>query len=261
MTAPSHQFIAKGKLVRVFADKRDGGGAAATLAAETISAAIATRGTARLIIGTGNSQTEMIESLVRQPLDWSRIEVFHMDEYIGLSADHPASFRRWLKDNVADVVHPSRVHYLAGDVRDIDAELRRYAELVTGAPIHVCFIGFGENGHIAFNDPHVADFADPLMLKRVRLDERCRLQQVGEGHFPTIASVPAEAITLTCPALMRSEHLICTVPDQRKAKAVAAAIQGPLTPQCPASLVFTHPRADVFLDEHAASAVRHLFGG
>ena len=245
MTAPD---------VRIFPDRRSMGVAEAAYAADILRAAIAERGRARIVIGTGPSQDEMIRALVEAPgIAWARVAVFHMDEYAGIPSTHPASFRLWLKTHVADVVHPGEVHYLDGDAPDLDAECRRYAALVAAAPIDIAFLGFGENGHIAFNDPHVADFADPLAVKRVEMDLRCRQQQVGEGHFPDVASMPREALTLTCPVLLGAEHVLCGVPDLRKAAAVRDALEGPITTHCPASGVRTHPRAVVFLDAAAAS--------
>lgn len=208
----------------------------------------------RLIVGTGNSQKDLVQALVRKPsLDWSCIEVFHMDEYLGIAPDHPASFRRWLKTYLADVVEPRAMHYLNGDAADIEQECLRYGELLRSAPIDLCFLGFGENGHIAFNDPVNADFHDPLTVKRVRLDSECRMQQVGEGHFPSLDAVPAEALTVTCPLLISAKYLICCVPESRKAKAVRKALQGPISTACPASLVRPHPHAFVYLDEDSAS--------
>lgn len=229
------------------------GRAAAACAAGWMRAALEHRGRARIIVGTGPSQNEVIAALAEAGLDWSRVEVFHMDEYVGIAAAHPASFRRWLKEHVSDIVHPGRVHYLAGDAPDTAAECRRYAALLAEAPVDVCFIGFGENGHIAFNDPHEADFHDPLGVKVVTLDARCRGQQVGEGHFATVADVPRRAMTLTCPALMAAAHLVCSVPDRRKAEAVRNALEGPITEACPASLVRTHPSAAVFLEPESAA--------
>lgn len=247
--------------VCVFGSKRAMGAAAARDAAELIQQAIRRRGTARTVIATGPSQDEVIDALVARPdVDWSRIEVFHMDEYVGISNSHPASFRRWLRSRVVDLVHPRAVHYLAGEAADVEAECKRYAELLRAAPIDLCFVGFGENGHIAFNDPPSADFADPLTVKRVRLDEGCRRQQVGEGHFPDLAAVPAEAITLTCPALMAANALICCVPDRRKAKTVRRALEGTIAPECPASLVRTHPHARLYLDAESASLLETAVG-
>ena len=240
--------------IRVYMAKSEMGRAAANEAAAILRDIIAMRGHARIIVGTGNSQEDMISALVRTPgLDWSCIEVFHMDEYVGLPETHPASFRRWLRTRLVEVVHPGEAHFLNGDAADWAEECRRYGNLLRAAPIDLCFLGFGENGHIAFNDPHVADFNDPQTLKRVDLDERCRLQQVGEGHFASLAAVPREAVTLTCPALLGAEYLICCVPEMRKAEAVRNALEGPISPVCPASLVRTHPRASVFLDVDSAS--------
>ncbi|MCC6679947.1 MAG: glucosamine-6-phosphate deaminase [Phycisphaeraceae bacterium] len=230
------------------------GRAAAKLAAGFVKQAIASRACSRIIVGTGPSQNEVIDALVAlKGVDWSKVEVFHMDEYVGMPDTHLASFRRWLRMRVVEKVHPAAAHYMIGDATDIDGECERYGALLAAGPIDVCFVGFGENGHIAFNDPHTADFHDPQLVKRVQLDERCRMQQVGEGHFAHLAQAPQEAITLTCPALMRAQHLICCVPDRRKAQAVRDAIEGPLTTRCPASLVFTHPYAHIFLDAQAAS--------
>jgi glucosamine-6-phosphate deaminase len=240
--------------VRIFECKADLGRAAAASAADVLRSALATRGSARIIVGTGPSQNETIAALAAEPgVNWDRVEVFHMDEYVGMPATHPASFRRWLDDHLVSPVHPGSVHYLNGDAADVDGECARYADLLRAAPIDITFIGFGENGHIAFNDPGVADFNDPLAVKRVRIDERCRRQQVGEGHFPSIDSVPPEAITVTCPVLVSAAHLICSVPNRRKAQAARNAIEGPLTESCPASLVMRHPRCEVFLDTESAS--------
>ena len=239
---------------RVYPDKRSMGEAVAAHGAEILRAVLNERAQARIIIGTGTSQLEMIGALTTTPgLDWGRIAVFHMDEYIGLPASHPASFRLWLKTKVVDVVHPGEMHYLDGLAPDVDAECRRYAALLAAAPIDITFLGFGENGHIAFNDPHVADFADPLPVKVVEMDLRCRQQQVGEGNFPNVESMPRYAITLTCPTLLGARHVVACVPDRRKAEAVRDALEGPVATRCPASAVRTHPDAAVFLDEAAAS--------
>jgi len=240
--------------VVIFANQDDLGRAAATQAAGVISGAIRKQGRARIIVGTGNSQDRLIHWLTQQPdIDWKSVEVFHMDEYVGMPATHSASFARWLKTHLADLVPGGQFHYLAGDAADLDGEMNRYAAALASAPIDLCFIGFGENGHIAFNDPHEADFSDPKPIKRVRLDEKCRMQQVGEGHFPSLDAAPLEAITLTCPTLMSARDVIAVVPEQRKAQAVRDALQGPLSTKCPASLVLTHPSVTVYLDKDSAS--------
>ncbi len=230
------------------------GEAAARQAAQVLREAVGQRGRARVIIGTGPSQAGFIAALVHgQEVPWSQVEVFHMDEYLGMPASHPASFRRWLREHLAAHVNAAAVHELAGDADDVEAEMARYAALLDAGPIDLSCVGFGENGHLAFNDPHVADFHDPLVVKRVEMDEPCRLQQVGEGHFTSLATAPTTALTVTLPTLMRAGTVIACVPDRRKAEAVRAALTGPVAPSCPASLVRTHARAFVHLDAAAAS--------
>ena len=224
------------------------------MAAAIIRHAVDQRGRARIIVATGNSQLDLIAALTHLPgVPWNAVEVFHMDEYVGLPENHPASFRLWIRTRVADKVHPKAVHYIAGDAPDLDAEIERYTRLLTEAPVDLAFVGFGENGHIAFNDPHVADFQDPAMLKRVTLDDPCRRQQAGEGHFPTPADVPRDAVTITCPGLFRAEAWVCCVPERRKAEAVRNALEGPIATACPASIVRTHPNATIYLDAESSS--------
>ena len=188
-----------------------------------------------------------------ESLAWDRVEAFHMDEYVGLSATHSASFRLWLNMRVAQRCALRAMHLIEGDAPSATAEIARYTALLSAGPLDLAFVGFGENGHIAFNDPPVADFADPAMLKVVTLDEACRLQQVGEGHFPHLDAVPRNAITVTCSGLFRADSWICCVPEARKARAVRDALEGPISTTCPASLVRRHPRATVFLDPESAS--------
>jgi glucosamine-6-phosphate deaminase len=239
--------------VHVFDTARALGQAAAQKATELINAAIEKRRRARIIVATGNSQLPLVDALVRADIDWNAVEIFHMDEYVEITDDHPASFRRWIKSRVVDNVHPAKASYLAGDAHDIDAEIERYSTLLNEAPIDVAFVGFGENGHIAFNDPPVADFRDPATVKRVKLDARCRAQQAGEGHFKNVESVPPEALTITCPGLFRAEAWVCCVPDQRKAEAVRCALEEPISEACPASIVRQHQNAHVYLDRASAS--------
>jgi glucosamine-6-phosphate deaminase len=240
--------------VRVFHDKKDLGKAAARQASSILERLIREEGRARILLSAANSQLEVIDALARLPeIDWRFVEVFHVDEYVGLAASHPASFRGWVKTHLADRVEPGKVHYLAGDAADPDQECRRYAKLLAARPIDIAFLGFGENGHIGFNDPHEADFADPQAVRRVTLDEMCRRQQVGEGHFPDLAAVPTEALTLTCPTLVGARDIVCTVPDRRKAEAVKHALEGPIAPSCPGSIIRTHARAYLYLDTLSAS--------
>ena len=230
------------------------GEAAATEAARLIQQAISERGKARILVATGNSQIEFIEALTaRTDVNWKNVEVFHLDEYVNLPSTHPSSFRHWIQTRLVDKVHPGRVEFIAADVPDLDSELKRYTAVLHEAPNDVGFVGFGENGHIAFNDPPVADFHDPLAVKRVILDEACRRQQAGEGHFKDFDSVPREAITVTCSELVRIRAWVCCVPEQRKAQAVRDALKGPISTACPASIVREHPNAVVYLDEGSAS--------
>ncbi len=256
MPFPIKTFRAGAMQVQVFSSKREASCAAASAAAGILRGAIAARGRARVVVSTGNSQLDFIEALVVAPdLDWSAVEAFHLDEYAGMPITHPASFRLWLKTRLADRVPLRAMHYLNGDAPDVDAECRRYGALLAGAPIDAGFIGIGENGHIGFNDPPVADFADPLAVKIVRLDPACRRQQVGEGHFESISVVPECALSLTCPTITGMTNLICCVPELRKAAAVRNTIEGPISTSCPASILRTHPLAQLFLDADSASAL------
>ncbi|MBV8818736.1 MAG: glucosamine-6-phosphate deaminase [Acidobacteriaceae bacterium] len=243
--------------IRIFPNAAEMGEAAAGHAARLIREAIEHRGRARIMVATGNSQREFIGALTRQSgIDWKAVEAFHMDEYVGLPGTHPSSFRFWIRERVENKVHPGRMEYLNGTAQDIDGEIERYSGLLEQAPIDVGFVGFGENGHIAFNDPPVADFHDPATVKRVTLDEPCRRQQAGEGHFPNVDSVPKEALSVTCSALFRISAWVSCVPDARKAQAVLNALTGPISTACPASIVREHPNATVYLDEQSASLLK-----
>jgi glucosamine-6-phosphate deaminase len=256
MTNPAvslHKFQSGKAHVEIYGSNTAAGNAAAQKAAQVIRAAISNRGRARVIAATGNSQIPLVEALVKQQIDWNSVELFHMDEYVGIKPDHPASFQYWIRTRIEEKVHPWRAHYLRGDTPDLDAEMRSYAQLLNAEPIDVAFVGFGENGHIAFNDPPVADFQDPQTVKMITLDDACRRQQAGEGHFKDVASVPVQALTVTCTGLFRAESWICNVPDLRKAEAVKNALEGPVSERCPASLVQRHPNSFVFLDSESAS--------
>jgi glucosamine-6-phosphate deaminase len=240
--------------VCVYDTKEALGREAAREGAAFIQEAIQKYGKARLIFSAANSQLDMVANLAAlSGIDWNSVEVFHVDEYVGLSLSHPASFGGWLKRHVVDRVHPARAYYLAGDAKDRESECQRYAELVSLGPIDVSFLGIGENGHIGFNDPHAADFSDLQTVKVVTLDERCRLQQVGEGHWPNLSSVPTQGFTITCPALVNASHIICCVPGPQKAEAVRNTLEGPISVVCPASVIRTHTDAKLCLDVHSAS--------
>jgi glucosamine-6-phosphate deaminase len=252
-TKALQEFRVENTRVAVYRSSTDAGEAAAACAARLIRSARAKRDLVRVIAATGNSQIPLVDALVKENVDWSAVELFHMDEYVGIAADHPSSFRHWIRTRLAERDHPRATHYIEGDAADLQSVIAQYARLLEQAPIDIAFVGFGENGHIAFNDPPVADFRDPAMLKVVTLDESCRRQQAGEGHFKDIASVPSKAVTITCPGLLRARSWVCCVPEGRKAQAVRDALEGPISEACPASLVRRHPDAHVFLDADSAS--------
>ncbi len=212
------------------------------------------------MVGTGNSQLAMIDFLSRESgIDWSQVEAFHLDEYVGLPADHPASFRHWIRTRFAEKIRPKVTHYIEGDAANIETMIGNYNQLLEAAPVDLAFVGIGENGHIAFNDPHIADFQDPELVKRVTLDAACRQQQVGEGHFPDLKDVPQDAVTVTCSGLFRAARWICCVPDRRKAAAVKASLEGPVETKCPGSLVQRHPSVAVYLDSASSSLLSPTF--
>jgi glucosamine-6-phosphate deaminase len=241
-------------VVDVASDGLELGRMAADDAEATIASALAHRGEANVMLATGNSQLAFLAELVRRPVDWSRVVVFHMDEYLGMGGDHPASFGRYIRERVADVVRPKATHYVDGcNPGGGEAECSRYAALLGEHPVDLCCLGIGENGHLAFNDPPVADFADALDVKVVELDEACRRQQVGEGHFATMADVPTHAITVTIPALLRAGRVLAIVPEARKAEAVRRALVGPVGTACPATALRSCGHARLLLDAGSAS--------
>ncbi|MEX2445616.1 MAG: 6-phosphogluconolactonase [Alkalispirochaeta sp.] len=248
------QRALEGVRVLIADTKAETGIAAGEEAERIINETIGRQGSVRLVIGAANSQVEVIGRLASSgTVDWSKVEVFHMDEYVGISASHSASFRRWIDEHLVDLVSPGMVHYLKGDAPDMEEEACRYAKLIDEKPLDVVLLGFGENGHIAFNEPDVADFQDRYTVKIVALDEVSRKQQVGEGHFANLAEVPMHALTLTCPALFSGNNWIVTVPERRKAEAVRRAFADPISEDCPATLVRRHQRVAVFLDLDSAS--------
>lgn len=227
---------------------------AADAAADAISASIATRSGANVMFASGVSQLEFLAQLATRPdIDWARATGFHMDEYLGTPRDDPNSFARYMRERVVACVHPGEFHYLDGAAVDPEAECLRYGELLADHPLDLCCLGIGENGHLAFNDPPVADFADPQVVKVVALDDACKRQQVGEGHFLELAAVPPYAMTVTIPALLRARTVLAIVPETRKARVVRAALEGPVSTACPASILQQTAHATVFLDRDSAS--------
>jgi glucosamine-6-phosphate deaminase len=226
---------------------------AARVAAAALAEAISTRRAAAAMFATGNSQRAFLDALTQTDVDWSRVTGFHLDEYVGISTDHPASLRRYLRERIADRVPLRDFHYIAGDATDPDGEAARYGELLAATSIDLCCLGIGENGHLAFNDPPGARFDDREAVKVVTLAEASRRQQVGEGHFASLADVPTHAITATIPTIVRAGALVAVVPERRKARAVEAALTGPVSPDCPASILQDQPHAQLFLDRASAS--------
>ncbi|HUX94230.1 MAG TPA: glucosamine-6-phosphate deaminase [Bacteroidales bacterium] len=243
--------------VEIFSVTSEMGVAAADYVAGKLQEAIEVRGVANLILGTGASQYPLHDELLKKDIAWKKINLFHLDEYIGICKSHPASFRRFLRERVADKVFPKSVFYIDGDTADTVSEIRRYEALLRSNPVDVACIGIGENGHIAFNDPGIADFDDPELLKVVELDDACRRQQVGEGWFPTINDVPDKAITLTVSAIMNCRSICCTVPDSRKSDAVFKTLTGKISDECPASVLRRHEDAVLFLDRFAAARLSY----
>lgn len=235
-------------------DTQQLGAEAAAAGAGRIRRAIADRGAAGIILATGASQFETLAALVDEAdIDWSVVTVFHLDEYIGIGADHPASFRRYLRERFEERVGPlAAFHYVAGDAPDPDAETQRLGTLIADHIIDVAFIGIGENGHLAFNDPP-ADFATEKPYIVVELDAACRRQQMGEGWFDSVDHVPRRAISMSINRIMKSRTLVVSVPDARKAEAVRCAIEGPVLPSCPASMLQRHPDCRIYLDTDSSS--------
>jgi glucosamine-6-phosphate deaminase len=230
------------------------GQAAARHTAEVVRGCVAEHGHARIIVATGNSQLPFVRALAAEPgVPWHAVTVFHLDEYVGIGADHPASFRRWIAEEIAEPLGVAAVHYLHGDAPDAEEEAERYEKLLTEAPLDLACLGIGENGHIAFNEPHQADFDDTRWARVITLDERSRRQQVDEGHFPDVTAVPEQAITLTVPALLAPRHIQVVVPERRKAEAVAATFTAPVSPACPATILRQQPNAELFLDRESAA--------
>jgi glucosamine-6-phosphate deaminase len=250
----NREFTADKLSVRVFDDVSAMAREAAADGATAIREAIAARGVANVMLATGNSQLKFLSELVTHTdLDWSHVTAFHMDEYVDVPATHPASFQRYMRERVAARLPFQEFHYLSGDTADARVEADRYARLLRAHPLDLCCCGIGENGHLAFNDPPVADFDDPLDVKVVELALASRRQQVAEGHFPTIADVPTHAITVTIPALLRARRVLAIVPEARKAIPVRDALQGPVTTACPASYLRRQPNAILYLDAESSS--------
>lgn len=239
-------------ILKVFPDKIQLGRVAAEQAANAIKRAIAERGQARIIAATGMSQFEFLKTLIETPgIDWSRVEMFHLDEYVGLSVTHPASFRKYLRERFIEPAGLTNYHLLDGESNPLEV-CRRVGEQISAAPIDVAFVGIGENGHLAFNDPP-ADFETEEPYIVVNLDEACRRQQVGEGWFAGLDDVPKQAISMSIQQILKAKEIICIVPDARKAEAVHDCFENEISPQFPASILRMHASTTVYLDAESSS--------
>lgn len=210
-----------------------------------------------MIAATGASQFEFLDALTQENIDWIKVVFFHLDEYVGLPESHPASFRRYLKERVVSRIHPRAFHFLNGEAENIGEERRRIGELIAQQIIDVAFVGIGENGHLAFNDPP-ADFKTEEPYIVVDLDDACRQQQVGEGWFKSIAEVPAQAISMSIKQILKSRNILCIVPDERKAEAVRASVELEVSPMRPASILQQHQHVTLYLDRQSSSLLKWM---
>jgi glucosamine-6-phosphate deaminase len=239
-------------VIRCFNDKREMAAVAAEQAGAILRQTIQAEGKARLIAATGASQFEFLEVLTSLPeIDWQQVEMFHLDEYIGLPVSHPASFRRFLQERLIQKTGITKYFLLDGE-QDSTEVMRRVGQALLAAPVDLAFVGIGENGHLAFNDPP-ADFNTEEPYLVVELDEACRRQQLGEGWFATLEEVPQRAISMSVRQILKSKQILCIVPDARKAAAVKACFDGEIGPLAPASILRTHPHTTVYMDVHSAA--------
>jgi glucosamine-6-phosphate deaminase len=240
-------------LTTVYATNEELGAAAADEAVTIIQAALDARGEANIIVATGNSQLTFLEALRVKPLDWSKVNVFHMDEYLGLDPQHPASFPQFLRRHFLSDITPKAFFPVVSHGRYPEDVCQEYAAALRAHPIDLTALGIGENGHLAFNDPPFAEFNDPAWVKVIRLAEASRRQQVGEGHFKSMDEVPTHAITLTIPALLSAKRVLAIVPEARKADAVQCSLRGPISEDCPGSILRKTSQAHLFLDRESAA--------
>lgn len=238
--------------VKRYATRGMMGRAAARDAAQIMRDMLSVKPAINVIFAAAPSQNEVLAALLEQDVDFTRIRAFHMDEYVGLEPGAPQSFGEYLREHIFGRARFMEVNYIDGRAADIDAECARYAALLRKYPPDVVMMGIGENGHIAFNDPHEADLSDPRAVKRVELDEVCRMQQVHDGCFGSLAQVPKQALTLTCPVFIHAPRLYCIVPAASKARAVERTLHGPVSEDCPATILRQHPAAALYLDAESA---------
>lgn len=250
------EFLKDNLLVKIYPNRGDMGRSAAKLAAQRLRELLQQQDEVNIIFAAAASQNEFLEALAKEvDLDWTRVNAFHMDEYIGLPVSHAQRFGHFLNEKIFSKLPLKQVYYLNVDGNDSESECRRYAVLLEQMPPDLCFMGIGENTHLAFNDPHVADFDDPVLVKIIDLDEPCKQQQVNDGCFATVAEVPAYAYTLTIPALLQAKYIFCMVPGQNKAKAVQYTLQEEISSHYPATALRNHNHSILFLDQDSASFI------
>ncbi len=242
----------------IFESNEQLGKRAAEDAAALLRQEVAKHGQTSIILATGNSMLTFMSALrTAKDIPWDKVALFHQDEYLGLSEEHPASFAGYIREKMVAFVHPAAYYPIRGNAPDVKLEMQRYADLLRKFPPTISIVGIGENGHLAFNDPP-ADFETKAVIHEVDLDLKCRMQQVNEGHFQTIDQVPSRAITLTIPALLAVKHVLAVVPEARKAQPVKAALEGPVTPYCPASILRTKPNVTMYLDRESSSFLSRI---
>jgi len=254
---PVHETKLASLRISVYRTNEEMGAAAAQEASDIIRLAVRARGVANIIVATGNSQLTFLAALRADTgIPWPQVNIFHMDEYVGLAPDHPASFPLFLKRRLLDYIQPKAFFPVPGRAENIERACKEYEALLREHPADLCALGYGENGHLAFNDPPFADFDDPVWVKVVKLAEASRRQQVGEGHFHSLDEVPTHAMTLTIPALLAAKRVLSIVPEARKAEAVYRALHGPISEDCPGSILRQAPHAHLFLDQDSAARIR-----
>jgi glucosamine-6-phosphate deaminase len=256
MLTPIKNFRVDDLWVNVYNSETEMAQNAAKIASQYLNDLLQKQDTVRLLLATGNSQIKFLDALiVGGGVDWSRVVCFHLDEYLGITADHSASFRRYLGERVEQKLKPKAFHYIEGDTWQPLLECDRYTKLLQAEPIDLCLLGIGDNGHIAFNDPSVANFQDPYSVKLVKLDETNRQQQVKTGYFSDIDKVPQYAFTLTIPMISQAKKIICLAPGKRKTQVIQQMLQGSITANFPASILRKQTQATLFLDVDSASLI------
>lgn len=249
------EVVADQLKVRIYENRRQLGTDAAKMAADRIRELLKEKELVNIVFAAAASQNEFLEALIQEEIDWTRVNAFHMDEYIGLSEDSPQRFGVFLKQRIFDRVPFHEVYYLTGNAADIQAECARYSALLNKYVPDITCMGIGENTHLAFNDPHVANFNDPILVKVVDIDEACKQQQVNEGCFSAVEDVPPLALTLTIPALLKASYIFCMVPGAKKADAVYHTLKDEISEQYPSTILRKHPNACLFIEKESAARI------